>query len=556
MEAHIEPGVRTAVHYVQLLVRTILTWILRISLPLVFANALLRAFPYRATVAGVPFHVQATLFTHTGFSADTTVGSWEFPHVDGLPVGIHLSPVDVDVLRLSKVANPDTTGFAEQLKDGFAHQIPYIAAWLIGLTLLGIGLGLLVAAALNMALRYLKGLPRRERELRLRARQLAAAAVVTVVVAGYGVYSFNSDWTKQSRLTGTLGAVQLFPSQLEQFYNQQAKAYNVLGAVVGIQAALQARIDASNTPDTAFNILYISDMHLAAEYPLVLQYVKNFQVKLIVNTGDESEFGTAAELTEGYLSELRSVTAVAPMLWLAGNHDSPDTIDVIRRVPGVTVLGTKSRQADGSYEVQGSRVRAFGLGIGGLPDPRVYGAAGVYGSDVDKVTDQLEQRSVDSALAHASSDTYFDIFATHEPAAAAELADKLSGRIRQTNSGHTHAQNATGQIQQKGRIDLIEGSTGAGGLDNINRKSAPPVEFSIESVSGDCQFTKLLRFQLADPALPTDASAVSVGDNVTVSTTYLGPQKISATRVCSVAEGIGPVKTLDAPQDVATDVQR
>ena len=556
MEAPIKPVVRAVVRDAELVLRALLTWALRISLPLVFANALLRAFPYRATVAGVPFRVEATLFTRTGLSADTTVGSWEFPHVDGLPVGIHLSPVDVDVLRLSKIANPDTVGFAEQLKDGFANQLPYIAAWLIGLTVLGLGLGLLMAAALNMAFRYLKGSPRRDRELRLRLRQLALAALVTVLVAGYGVSSFNRDWTRQSRLTGTLGAVQLFPSQLEQFYNQQAKAYNVLGAVVGIQAALQAKIDASNTPDTAFNILYISDMHLAAEYPLVLQYVRNFDVKLIINTGDESEFGTAAELTPGYLNELRSVTAVAPMLWVAGNHDSPDTIDVMRRVPGVTVLGTKLRMPDGSYDVQGSRLKAYGLGIGGIPDPRVYGGTGVYGSDVDKLTDQLEQRSVDEALRHASADTYFDVFATHEPAAATELADKLGDRVRQTNSGHTHAQNASGQIQQKGLINLVEGSTGAGGLDNINRKTAPPVEFSIESVSRDCQFTKLLRFQLADPALPTDASAVSVGDNVTVSTIYLAPQKISSSRVCSVDQGIGSVKTLDAPQDFATDVQR
>ena len=556
MEAPIKPVVRAVVRDAELVLRALLTWALRISLPLVFANALLRAFPYRATVAGVPFRVEATLFTRTGLSADTTVGSWEFPHVDGLPVGIHLSPVDVDVLRLSKIANPDTVGFAEQLKDGFASQLPYIAAWLIGLTVLGLGLGLLMAAALNMAFRYLKGSPRRDRELRLRLQQLALAALVTVLVAGYGVSSFNRDWTRQSRLTGTLGAVQLFPSQLEQFYNQQAKAYNVLGAVVGIQAALQAKIDASNTPDTAFNILYISDMHLAAEYPLVLQYVRNFDVKLIINTGDESEFGTAAELTPGYLNELRSVTAVAPMLWVAGNHDSPDTIDVMRRVPGVTVLGSKLRMPDGSYDVQGSRLKAYGLGIGGLPDPRVYGGTGVYGSDVDKLTDQLEQRSVDEALRHASADTYFDVFATHEPAAATELADKLGDRVRQTNSGHTHAQNASGQIQQKGLINLVEGSTGAGGLDNINRKTAPPVEFSIESVSRDCQFTKLLRFQLADPALPTDASAVSVGDNVTVSTIYLAPQKISSSRVCSVDQGIGSVKTLDAPQDSATDVQR
>jgi hypothetical protein len=54
---------------------------------------------------------------------------------------------------------------------------------------------------------------------------------------------------------------------------------------------------------------------------------------------------------------------------------------------------------------------------------------------------------------------------------------------------------------------------------------------------------------LADPSLPTDATAVSVGDNVTVSTVYLAPQKIAANRTCDVSEGVSGVKSLDTPVD-------
>ncbi|CAN5673176.1 hypothetical protein BH10ACT8_BH10ACT8_13880 [soil metagenome] len=523
-------------------VQHLLRWVLRLAFPLICANALVRAFPYRATVAGVPFAVQGTLFTRRGFSADTSLGSWEFPHVDGLPIGVHISPVDVDVLRLSKAANPDTAAFVDQLRRGFADQLPMIVLWLVAMVVLGLGLGLAISAGVNMALRYLRGIARHEHEFRLRVRQLGAAAAVTLLAAGYGVLSFNHGWTKQSRLTGTLGAVQLFPSQLGQFYNQQSKAYNVLGAVVGIQAALQDKIDQQNRPETAYNVMFISDMHLAAEYPLVEQYVDNFDVKLIVNTGDESEFGTAAELTPGYLTSLKRITQKVPMIWLAGNHDSPETIAVMDRIGGVTVLGGKVKQADGSYAVSASQVDALGLTIAGVPDPRVYGAAGAYGADDDKVTDALQRLAMDTATSRVGKDASFDIFASHEPAATAELAKRLPGQIRQLNSGHTHAQNDTDKIQQGGIINLVEGSTGAGGLDNINRRvAAPPVEFSIESVAADCQFTKLLRFQLADPSLPTDASAVSVGDNVTVSSRYLSPQKIVANRNCSVLQGIGDV---------------
>ena len=103
--------------------------------------------------------------------------------------------------------------------------------------------------------------------------------------------------------------------------------------------------------------MFVSDMHLAAVYPLVPQYVENFDVKLIVNTGDESEFGSAAELTPAYLTSLRRVTAKVPMIWLAGNHDSPDTEQ--HHALGARRDGAGHASAAptvGSYAVTGSQV--------------------------------------------------------------------------------------------------------------------------------------------------------------------------------------------------------
>src|SRR5882757_700351 len=39
--------------------------------------------PYHTHAEGVPFKVQGSLLVRSGFSADTTFGNWEFPHVDG-----------------------------------------------------------------------------------------------------------------------------------------------------------------------------------------------------------------------------------------------------------------------------------------------------------------------------------------------------------------------------------------------------------------------------------------------------------------------------------------
>ncbi|WP_369134099.1 metallophosphoesterase [Modestobacter sp. I12A-02662] len=565
-----------------------LRWVLRLTLPLASAAAVLQAFPYHATVRGVPFEVQGSLFSRPGLSADTTLGSWEFPTVSGVPFGVHLRPEDVDVLHLTRLAGGNVPGFVDRLQADVAAQVPRIAAWLVGEFLLGVLLGLGIAAAINMSVRYLRGQGRREHELRHRARQLAGAVAVLGLVTGYGVLTYNPDWVRESRLTGSLAAAQLFPDQLSQYYSQQNKAFDVLGSVIGIQAALQEQIEDAASPETALQVMVISDMHLAANYPLVAQYADNYDVDLIINAGDESAFGTRFELTPPYLEAIRAVTATTPMIWLAGNHDSPATVQTMRTVPGVIVLGSKTATADG-YRVTADLVQAFGLTIAGLPDPRVYGGPGVYGADDSSLTDPLQRAAVAEALGTglagepANTDRagatpspllpdavpaapdgvpadgtaaddepavdLVDIFATHEPVAAEALRDALPGMIRQTVSGHVHGQNAPDELQgDDGVIDLVEGSTGAGGLDNIWRGvDRPPIEFSIESVGANCEFTRVVRFQIqaSTPPLATTVEttvAEAYGDDVTASTVYFRPQELEPGRTCGPELGIGPVQ--------------
>jgi predicted MPP superfamily phosphohydrolase len=525
------------------LIGFVLRWALRFGLPLAGAAAVLHTFPYQARVQGVPFRVQGSLFERSYISADTTLGNWVFPHVDGLPIGIHVSPVDVNLLQLARDASGDTGNYVERLRADFTGQLPRIVLWLGAELLIGLLLGLAMAAAINMSVRYLRRLPRRDRELWLRGRQLAAAALVVAVLGGYGVATYEHNWARQSRLTGTLAAAQLFPSQLQQYYQQQSKPYDVVNAIIGIQGTLQSQFQQRNAAPTAFPIMFISDLHLAATYPLVRQYALNYGVKLIVNTGDESEFGKRAELTPTYLAEMTDLTRTIPMVWLAGNHDSPEIEATMRRVPGVIVLGGKTTRPDGSIATSADALDAFGLTIAGLPDPRVYGGPGVYGSDKASATDPLERSDVDAAGTGLTDS--FDIFAVHEPVAADRLRADLPDRIRQTNSGHLHAQNKTSDIQHKTAIDLVEGSTGAGGLDNIGRSTPrPPIEFSIESVAANCQFTRVQRFSINAQAAADASAPQRFGDDAVVSTVYFTPQDLPGDRLCSTAFGIGTVRPL------------
>ena len=72
----------------------------------------------------------------------------------------------------------------------------------------------------------------------------------------------------------------------------------------------------------------------------------------------------------------------------------------------------------------------------------------------------------------------------------------------------------------------------------------PPTEFSIESVSADCQFTRVVRFSIASSSpVPgvseTATTPQAFGDDVTASTVYFRPQAVAADRVCGTDLGIG-----------------
>lgn len=523
-------------------------WALRLGLPLAGAAAMLQTFPYENSVKGVEYAAEGSLFERPGLGIDTQLlGSWEFPYVDGLPIGVHISPKNVDILATAQVASGDTKLFVEELQTEFEGQIPAMAVWIGGEALLGAAGGLSLAAFINTSRRRGRGEPSGFRELMpLRFRQLGAAMSVVAVAGGYGVATWNPDWAQDSRLTGSLAAAQKFPGQLADFYSGQSKATDVLGAISEIQSTLAAQINQEAAPEPAFSIMHISDMHLSAMYPLVEQYAESLGVKLIINTGDEGEFGTTFEMTAEYIESIRRLTEKIPMVWLAGNHDSPETEQIMRGIPGVIVLGEKEREGDG-YAVAAQQLNVFGLNIAALPNPRVYGSEGVYGSDDPKKTEPLQIETVDAALEGIDETTKYDIFAAHEPVAADEIAKILRERVRQIVSGHTHRQNESDSIQSDGLINLGEGSTGAGGLDNISGDGeGPPIRFSIEAVAPDCQFTKLVRFTIAyDPGAVT--GEVPVSANRSIETVYFQDQVIEADRVCDTSLGISEVRSVITP---------
>ena len=77
------------------------------------------------------------------------------------------------------------------------------------------------------------------------------------------------------------------------------------------------------------------------------------------------------------------------------------------------------------------------------------------------------------------------------------------------------------------------------------RLAPPPIEFSIETVGTDCQFTKVVRFQLGE-APTAGGDALSTADRQVVATTvYLDRNLgLDPSRTCSTASGRSEVRPL------------
>lgn len=138
--------------------------------------------------------IEGTLLTRSGLSADTTFGNWEFNRVDGLPIGAHLSPENVDVVTLGAAATQNGQTYVTGLRDDLADQVPWIILWLAGEVFVGLLLGPAAAAAVNFAVRYLRREPLANGEWLHRSRQLAAALTVMVVIGGHGFATYNPHW--------------------------------------------------------------------------------------------------------------------------------------------------------------------------------------------------------------------------------------------------------------------------------------------------------------------------------------------------------------------------
>jgi predicted phosphodiesterase len=368
------------------------------------------------------------------------LGTMEFATHAG-PLAVHGSVVELRADVARSLAQ-DPGGFAT-LGDRVGADL---RSALIGLALRGVAAALVGSALLGLVV---------FRSVRRTALCLGLSVAALAATAGVAAATWRPASIREPRYTGLLASAPTAIGSAEQIVANFSHYRLALGQLVGNVVQLY---DVTSTLPTyrpsgsTIALLHISDLHLnPAGVDLVVSLVNQFHVRGVIDTGDVTDHGSAAEAP--FVDDLRRIHV--PYVGIRGNHDSATTIGEVRRLPGKTVLDR-------------SATTLAGIRIAGIGDPRFT---------PDKVTtpgppDAVVASGQKLADFIAAQPQPVDVALVHDPLAAGPLA----GVVPLVLAGHRHHRE---QQVDRHTLLLVEGSTGGAGLRGLESKKPTPLECSI-----------------------------------------------------------------------------
>jgi predicted MPP superfamily phosphohydrolase len=193
-----------------------------------------------------------------------------------------------------------------------------------------------------------------------RTAQVAAAMTgVLVGTAGGLVATFDSDRLAQPRFTGLLSQAPYVAGQASSLVRRLESYRTGLADIVQGVTTLYATsgrlpVLPGGSSDDVVTVLHISDIHLnPIAFDLTDKLVEQFEVDLVVDTGDITNWGT--EVESGTVARVGQVKV--PYVFVRGNHDSLRTQQAVAAFPNAVVL-------------DGRVAEVRGLVIAGIGDPR------------------------------------------------------------------------------------------------------------------------------------------------------------------------------------------
>ncbi|GGQ10684.1 metallophosphoesterase family protein [Streptomyces roseolilacinus] len=294
-------------------------------------------------------------------------------------------------------------------------------------------------------------------------RALAAGglALALLAVSGASAYAtWNPKSVLEPRFSGLLssapsvvGSARSIVTEFDVYQRELARLVTNVTKLYDATSTLP-----TYQPDpTTIRVLHVSDIHLnPASWHIVGSLVEQYDIDLIIDSGDTMDHGSAAENV--FLNPISSLGA--PYVWVRGNHDSAATQEYLEGLRNVHVL-------DGGRAVTVAGVRVAGIGDPQFTPDRTVVAAG---DDAERVAGR---QLADALRAQTRAGTPVDVAVVHNPVAA----HQTDGAVPLVLSGHVHRR--VDEVLPNGTRLKIEGSTGGGGLRAVEKEEPERVHASV-----------------------------------------------------------------------------
>ncbi len=296
-----------------------------------------------------------------------------------------------------------------------------------------------------------------------RPRRVIAVGVTALAVVvgtlGSAAATFRSDAIDEPRYEGLLvnaPAVVGDARQIASRYDKYREELQRLVTNVGKLYTTVSRLPVYEPDGSTLRVLEISDMHLnPGAWDVVRTVVQQFNIDLVVDTGDLTDWGTEREVAT-FAKNIASLKV--PYVYIRGNHDSAVTARAVAAQRNAIVLENRVVTVDG-------------LRIAGIGDPR-------FTPDKSSTPSDLREERVVTDAGSTLADTLTaaggaDVALVHDPLAATPLTD----RVPLVLAGHTHKRSVSALSAQT--MLLVEGSTGGAGLRGLEPSQPTPLALSV-----------------------------------------------------------------------------
>jgi predicted phosphodiesterase len=293
---------------------------------------------------------------------------------------------------------------------------------------------------------------------------VVAAAVVLAASGGAAVGTARASALTEPTYTGLLaqapaliGSARVTATRFDQYSRQVAALTANVTQLYGALSTLP--VDGVGSDSEDIRLLFVADIHNNPETFRVLpSLVEQFAVSAVVDVGDISDQGTAAE------NRLYDPVGRLPVpyVYVRGNHDSAGTQAHLASYGNVVVLD------------QGAVRDVAGVRFTGTGDPQFTPGPEVSLDEegAEELTEQAG-RTVAAAADRAEREGRpVDVALVHRPS----MAGPLFGRVPLVLDGHVHRRRSR---VDDGTLELTQGSSGGAGVRTLLGGQAQPLAMSV-----------------------------------------------------------------------------